>query len=156
MFGLFKAKNIEIVSPVAGEAVSLESVNDEVFSQKMLGDGVAIIPTDEIFCAPISGTISKIFSTNHAFSIRNDEGVEVLVHIGLDTVELRGEGFERLAGEDGRVKAGDAVIRADLNYLQAQGKEIVTPVVITDRGKSKSISKNTGIVQSGDLIMELA
>jgi len=99
MFGFLKRKTREVVSPVDGQTVEIESVNDEVFSGKMVGDGVAVIPTSNTFCSPIDGVVSKIFSTNHAYSVKSDKDLEIMVHIGLETVALKGEGFERLANE---------------------------------------------------------
>ncbi len=155
MFGLFKARGIEIVAPVTGEVVAIESVNDEVFSQKMAGDGIAIIPSDGSFGAPIDGEVLKIFSTGHAYMIRGEKGIEVMVHIGLDTVALKGDGFRAVASEGDIVKAGDTIVRADLERIIALGKEIVTPVIVSEMGIRKSIDKKSGTVVKGDLIMEV-
>ena len=105
MFGFLKRKVREIKSPVDGQVVALESVKDDVFSQKLVGDGVAIVPMSDVFTAPIDGKITKIFSTNHAYSIKSSKDLEVMVHIGLETVALEGKGFERLANEGDEVKA---------------------------------------------------
>ena len=155
MFGFLKRKTREIKSPVDGQVVALESVDDEVFSQKMAGDGVAILPMSDIFTAPIDGVISKIFSTNHAYSIRSAKDLEVMVHIGLDTVALEGKGFKRLKEEGDEVKSGDAVIRVDLSYLKAHAKDIITPVIISDESDVKQINKKLVIVKSQDVIMEV-
>ncbi len=155
MFGLFKAKGIEIVAPITGEVMAIESVNDEVFSQKMAGDGIAIIPSDGSFGAPIDGEVLKIFSTGHAYMIRGEKGIEVMVHIGLDTVALKGDGFRAVASEGDIVKAGDTIVRADLERIIALGKEIVTPVIVSEMGIRKSIDKKSGTVVKGDLIMEV-
>jgi PTS system glucose-specific IIA component len=155
MFGFLKRKAREVKAPADGEIVALESVNDEVFSQKLVGDGVAIVPVSNVFTAPIDGTITKIFSTNHAYSVKSPKDMEVMVHIGLDTVDLNGEGFERLANEGDKVKAGDPVIRADLEYIRKHAKDIVTPVIISDESDVKSIEKKLNIVKSGDIIMEV-
>jgi glucose-specific phosphotransferase system IIA component len=155
MFGFLKRKTREINSPVDGEVVEIESVDDEVFSSKMVGDGVAIIPVSDIFCAPIDGKISKIFSTNHAYSIKSEKDLEVMVHIGLETVALKGKGFERLVNEGDEVRAGAPVIRADLSYIKEHAKDIVTPVIISDESDIKEIEKKYRVVKSGDLIMEV-
>jgi glucose-specific phosphotransferase system IIA component len=155
MFGFLKRKTREIKSPVDGQVVSLESVEDEVFSQKMAGDGVAIIPMSDLFTAPIDGVISKIFSTNHAYSITSPKDLEVMVHIGLDTVALEGKGFERLMQEGDTVKAGDGIIRVDLSYIKAHAKDIVTPVIISDESDVKRIDKKFVVVKSQDIIMEV-
>ena len=123
--------------------------------QRMAGDGVAILPIGEIFTAPIDGVITKIFSTNHAYSVKSKQDLEVLVHIGLETVALKGKGFERLAEEGDEVKAGDPIIKADLNYIKEHAKDIITPILITDESKYEAIDKNTNVVITGDAIMEV-
>ncbi len=155
MFGFLKRKPREIKAPIDGMLVALENVDDEVFSSKMAGDGIAIIPVGDTFSAPIDGVITKIFSTNHAFSIKNKQDLEVLVHIGLETVALKGEGFERLANEGDTVNAGDPIIKVDLDYIKAHAKDIVTPILITDESKFDEIDKNDNVVKSGDSIMEV-
>jgi PTS system glucose-specific IIA component len=155
MFGFLKRKIREIKAPVDGKVVDLESVNDEVFSQKMVGDGVAIIPMSDLFGAPIDGVITKIFSTNHAYSIKSAKDLEVLVHIGLETVALEGKGFERLAQEGDEVKAGDPIIRVDLEYIRTHAKDIITPIIITQESDVKTIEKKSTIVKSKDTIMEV-
>ncbi len=155
MFGLFKRKQREIYAPVDGQVVDIAEVDDEVFANKMVGDGVAVKPVGEIFCAPIDGVVSKIFSTNHAFSIQSDKDLEVMVHIGLETVALQGEGFERLVEEGAKVEAGDPVIKADLSYLSSHAKSTITPTVVSDNSDVKTIEKKLRIVKQGDVIMEV-
>ena len=156
MFGFLKRKTREIKAPVDGESVVLESVNDEVFSSKMVGDGVAIIPMSDIFTAPIDGIVSKIFPTNHAYSIKSPKDLEVMVHIGLETVALEGRGFERLAQEGQKVKAGDAIIKADLSYIRVHAKDIITPIIILEESDVKNIEPRLTIVKSQDIIMEVS
>lgn len=155
MFGFLKRKVREIKSPADGQVVALESVNDEIFSKKLVGDGVALIPMSDLFTAPIEGTVTKIFSTNHAFSIKSPKDLEVMVHIGLDTVALEGKGFERLVKEGDEVKAGDPIIRIDLPYVREHAKDIITPIIISDDSDVKSIDKKLNIVKSQDMIMEV-
>lgn len=155
MFGFLKRKAREIKSPVDGQVVALESVNDEVFSQKLVGDGVAVIPMSNIFTAPIDGTVTKIFPTNHAYSIKSPKDLEVMVHIGLDTVALEGKGFERIANEGDQVKAGDPIIQVDLGYIREHAKDIITPVIISDDSDVKQIEKRLNIVKNQDIIMEV-
>ncbi|MEA1954577.1 MAG: PTS glucose transporter subunit IIA [Campylobacterota bacterium] len=156
MFGFLKRKVREIKAPVDGEIVAIESVEDEVFSKKLVGDGVAIIPVGDVFTAPIDGTVSKIFSTNHAYSIKSKKDLEVMVHIGLDTVDLNGAGFKRLVKEGAEVKAGDAIIGVDLQALKEHAKDIITPIIITDNSDVKKLEKKLTIVKDGDLIMEVS
>ncbi len=155
MFGFLKRKIREVKAPVDGQIVALEDVDDEVFSKKLVGDGVAIIPVSNIFTAPIDGTVTKIFSTNHAYSIKNTKDLEVMVHIGLDTVDLNGAGFERLVKEGDTVLCGDEIIRVDLNALKEHAKDIITPIIISDDSDVKRIEKRLNIVKSGDIIMEV-
>ncbi len=155
MFGFLKRKPREIKAPIDGMLIELEKVDDEVFSSKMAGDGIAIIPVGDTFTAPIDGLITKIFSTNHAYSIKNKQDLEVLVHIGLETIALKGEGFERLAQEGDEVTAGTPIIKVDLDYIKANAKDIITPILITDESKFDEIDKNDNVVKSGDLIMEV-
>jgi len=155
MFGFLKRKVRDIYAPVDGQIVALESVEDEVFSQKMAGDGVAIIPVSNIFSAPIEGVVTKIFSTNHAYSIKSDKDLDVMVHIGLDTVALEGKGFTRIAQEGDKVKVGDPIIKIDLAYIKENAKDIITPIIILDESDVKSIEKKFAIVKCRDKIMEV-
>ncbi len=155
MFGIFKAKKQMLVSPADGDVVDLSEVPDEVFSQKMAGDGMAIMPHSNTFVAPVAGTISKIFSTNHAFSIKTKSGLEVMVHIGLDTVALNGEGFERLAEEGEKVSVGKPIISADLEFIASQGKEIVTPIVVNYEKELSITSDTVRAIREGDNLMEV-
>ncbi len=120
------AKTVEIYAPLSGEIVNIEDVPDVVFAEKTVGDGIAIKPTDSTIVAPADGTIGKIFLTDHAFSIETDEGIELFVHFGIDTVELEGEGFRRVAEEGQRVKLGDPVIELDLALLEERAKSTLT------------------------------
>ena len=130
---------IEIIAPLSGEIVNIEDVPDVVFAEKIVGDGIAIKPTGNKMVAPVDGTIGKIFETNHAFSIESDSGVELFVHFGIDTVELKGEGFKRIAEEGQRVKVGDTVIEFDLPLLEEKAKSTLTPVVISNMDEIKEV-----------------
>ncbi|MEG0386713.1 MAG: PTS glucose transporter subunit IIA, partial [Niameybacter sp.] len=111
MFNFFnKLKGIEIISPMTGEAIDLSQVPDPVFSEKMVGDGIAIIPTENRVVAPCDGKIVQIFPTNHAIGIETTTGLDLLIHIGIDTVDLKGEGFKRLVEEGDTVKMGDPIL----------------------------------------------
>lgn len=132
MFGFLKKKNSELVAPVSGKVIELSQVPDEVFSQKMAGDGVAIDPSDDLVVAPADGSITLIFKTNHAFAMTLENGLEILVHIGLDTVELNGEGFERLATEGETVKAGTPIVKINRKLFEEKGYKTVTPVLVTN------------------------
>lgn len=147
---------INILTPLSGEIVALESVPDVVFSEKIVGDGVAIKPTGDKIVAPFNGTISKIFETNHAFSIESDSGIELFVHFGIDTVELKGEGFSRVAQEGQTVQQGDTIIEFDLALLNEKAKSTLTPVVISNMDEIKEIKKFTGSVTiNKDMILRI-
>ncbi len=155
MFGIFKSKKQTIISPADGDVVELSAVPDEVFAQKMAGDGMAILPRSNTFVAPVAGMITKIFSTNHAFSIKTKSGLEVMVHIGLDTVALNGEGFKRLAQEGEKVSVGKPIILADLEFIASQGKEIVTPIVLNHEKELSITSNKVSTIREGDNLMEV-
>jgi len=156
VFGLFKAKKYTIISPADGDIVDLSDVPDEVFSSKLAGDGIALIPRSNTFVAPISGVVTKIFSTNHAFSIRTNSGLEVLVHIGLDTVELKGEGFKRLVEEGSKVSMGKPIIYADLALIEAKGKLIITPIVLNYEKELTLAIDTVRTVREGENLIDVS
>ncbi|NYS29907.1 N-acetylglucosamine-specific PTS transporter subunit IIBC [Pantoea sp. WMus005] len=121
-----------LLAPVTGEVVALEDVPDEAFASKAVGDGLAIKPSDKWVVAPIAGTLVKIFNTNHAFCLETDNGVEIVVHMGLDTVALEGKGFTRLVEEGATVVAGQPVLEMDLEFLNANARSMVSPVVVSN------------------------
>ena len=118
-----------------------------------MGDGVAINPNGDTIVAPVNGTIGKIFETNHAFSIESEDGVELFVHFGIDTVELKGEGFTRIAEEGQSVKVGDPVIKFDLETLRAKAKSVLTPVVISNMDEISNLNKKAGEVVAGESVV---
>jgi len=155
MFGIFKKKPLEVKSPVDGKVVDLESVPDEVFANKLAGDGVAIIPQNGEFASPINGVVSKIFDTNHAYIVTSQSGIDVMVHIGLETVSLNSQGFTRVASQGDEVKAGEIIIKADLEYIKQNAADIITPVVVSDEKSYKSIEKFYGDMTTAETIMEV-
>ncbi|WP_028115577.1 PTS glucose transporter subunit IIA [Ferrimonas senticii] len=142
-------EGIAIVAPVSGQLVPIEKVPDVVFSEKIVGDGVAIDPSGNQVVAPIDGTISRIFDANHAFAMESPLGLELFVHFGIDTVELRGTGFKRLAEEGQQVKAGEPILEFDLDYLQEHAKSVLTPIVIANMEDVKQLTKQQGKVEAG-------
>lgn len=145
--------SIEIIAPLSGEIVNIENVPDVVFAEKIVGDGIAIKPAGNKIVAPVDGTIGKIFETNHAFSIESDDGIELFVHFGIDTVELKGEGFKRIAEEGQAVKKGDLIIEFDLALLEEKAKSVLTPVVISNMDEIKELNKLTGSVTVGETVV---
>ena len=121
-----------LVAPVSGEIVALESVPDEAFASGAVGDGLAIKPTGKTVVAPADGTVVKIFDTNHAFCLETRDGVEVVVHMGLDTVALGGKGFIRQVEEGATVTAGQPVLEMDLDFLNASARSMISPVVVSN------------------------
>lgn len=138
------SSELMIYAPVSGEIVELETVPDKVFAEKIVGDGLAIKPTGNTLVAPIDGTIGKIFDTNHAFSIHSDSGVELFVHFGIDTVELKGQGFQRLAQDGQSVKRGDPILSFDLPWLEKKAKSTLTLVIIANMDSLKCLTKLSG------------
>ena len=138
-----------VIAPLSGQPVLLSEVPDEVFSQKVLGDGVAIIPDDGKLYSPVNGEISTVAETLHAYGFTSDDGLEILVHVGLDTVGLKGAGFKPCVKEGDKVKVGDLVAEIDLEYIKAQGLNTITPVIICDGADEKQLCPATSHVTAG-------
>lgn len=154
MFGFFK-KNYNLVSPISGEIVDITQVPDPVFAQKMTGDGVAINPTGDTIVAPADCTVSLIFGTKHALGLTTDTGLELLIHFGLETVSLDGEGFEPLVEQGQKVKAGTPLMKVDKDLIASKGFKLITPFIITNMDAVKSLETTPGITaQAGkDIVM---
>lgn len=151
MFDILKRKKtIDIFSPVDGDIIPLDDVEDEVFSQKMLGDGVAVKPSKGVIVSPCNGKVIQVFPRKHAIGIKTKEGIELLIHIGLDTVELKGEGFEQLINEGEEVKIGDRLLNVDLDLIKNKKKSIITPIVITNMDIIDNFNSYTGNVKKGE------
>lgn len=147
--GLFsRRKKEEFVSPMKGVLLPLDQVPDPVFSQRVMGDGFAVELSGGEVLAPMSGTIVTAFPTGHAFGIKTDDEMELLIHIGIDTVNLNGKGFEVQVREGDAVKQGDVLVKVDVDYVKEQGKSIVSPVVFTSGEKIELLK--SGIVESGE------
>ncbi|MFG6147730.1 N-acetylglucosamine-specific PTS transporter subunit IIBC [Halobacillus sp. B23F22_1] len=122
----------EFTMPIKGKVMALEEVPDEVFAQGMMGPGFAIDPKGETFNSPINGRVVQVFPTKHAFGLEMDNGLEMLVHVGLDTVKLNGEGFETLVEAGQSIKQGDPLLRIDLEYVKSKAPSVVTPIIFTN------------------------
>ncbi len=149
MFG-FKKEMSKIFATQDGDCVELAKVPDPVFSDKLLGDGAAIIPESNLVRSPVDGKIEQVFDTLHAYSILSDDGLEILVHIGLNTVELKGEGFKAMVKNGDKLKKGDILCEVNLDFLRENGYEIYTPVIITNMDKIKNLKVNCGRAKSGE------
>ena len=154
MFSLFKKEKFKIVSPLDGQLILLKDVPDSVFSQKLMGDGFAIIPQSQVVVSPISGVAESVFPTGHAVGIKTKDGIECIVHIGLDTVELNGEPFTMHVKKGDKVKKGQLLVDVDLKAIEAAGKETATAVIITN-GKAANLIKS-GAVDAKTDVVEIA
>lgn len=143
-------KQVELLAPLTGVMVPIENVPDPVFSRKMLGEGFSIDPLQGLLVAPIAGEVVDVQPSSHAVTIRSDDGLEVLMHIGLDTVRLEGEGFTRRVQEGARVTAGDALIEFDLDDVGRRAKSLLTQVVVTNSERVVGISVGEGLVTAGE------
>lgn len=150
-----KKNRVVLLSPLSGKTVELSDVNDPTFAEKILGDGTAIIPYEGELCSPLDGVVESIAETSHAIAISGDNGAEVLMHIGIDTVELKGEGFSVKVSVGERVKAGDVLIDFDIDIIKSAGYETVTPIIITNSDNYSRISSAKGAISVGDELLEL-
>ncbi|UBH21314.1 PTS glucose transporter subunit IIA [Macrococcus armenti] len=134
MFGKSEpqSKKIEIVSPITGEYVAIEDIPDPVFAQKMMGEGFGIKPTEGIVAAPISGEVVNVFPTKHAIGIKAENGVELLIHVGLETVAMKGAGFKTHISQGDIVQKGDTLLEFDIALIEKEASSIISPVIITN------------------------
>lgn len=147
-------KDETLQAPVNGKAIRLSEVKDEAFAGGVLGQGAAIVPDNGEICAPCDGVISVMYPTGHAIGIRSRAGAEILIHIGMDTVSLNGEGFEVRVKEGQSIKAGELLVRADLEKIQKAGFDITTPVIVTNTDEYLEVKQEkTGAVRQGDKLL---
>lgn len=145
MFNFFNnkpSKEIKLIAPITGKTVDISKVPDKVFSEKMIGDGIAIEPTSDVVVAPANGELTLVLKSLHAFALVLDNGLELLVHIGLDTVSLGGDGFEQLAKAGTKVKAGTPIIKINRDFILSKGFSLITPIVITNMDIVKKLEAN--------------
>lgn len=128
-----------LYAPMTGEMLPLAAVPDETFSSKLLGEGFAILPSQGEVYAPFDGEIITFFPTKHAIALRNEAGVEVLIHVGIDTVELKGEGFEQLVSVGDVVKRGQPLLRMDTDFIASKGYSLISPMVVTNSAEQLEI-----------------
>ncbi|WP_270788401.1 PTS sugar transporter subunit IIA [Enterococcus casseliflavus] len=146
-----KIKKEELHAPVNGNIINLESVEDEVFSSKMMGQGFAVEPFDGQICSPTKGEVISIFPTKHAIMIKTNENREMLIHMGIDTVELESQGFEILADEGENITIGTPLAIIDLDYLSEQNK-LNTIIIVFPDNSDIQVNVNTGKVKLGESI----
>ena len=160
MFDFLKKKAKEyddvIGAPLKGETVPSTEVNDPTFAEEMLGKGMAIKPTEGKVYAPFDGEVALVFDTKHAVSLVSAKGTEVLIHVGLDTVMLKGEHYTAHVETGATVKKGDLLLEFDMEAIKAAGYDTITPIVICNTDDYKDIVRTTGKqVEPGDTVMEL-
>jgi sugar PTS system EIIA component len=142
---------IPFFAPIHGTVMPLEEVDDPVFAERMVGDGIAILPEGDTVVSPVAGILTHLFPSGHAAGITLSNGLEILIHVGLDTVELKGEGFTPLAEQGQVVKTGTPLIRLDLEKLKKTARSLTTPVIVTNMPRVKEIEKiSTGTVKAGE------
>lgn len=145
-----------LAAPVAGKVVPLAKVEDEIFSSEMLGKGIAILPEENIVKSPVKGEIVTIFDTQHAIGLKTDDDVEVLIHIGIDTVNLKGQHFNALAKVGDRVEVGTPIMEVDFAAVKEAGYDIITPVIVTNTAAFKNVlGTDQEHAQSGDLVVTI-
>ena len=143
------ANDLSVLAPLSGEIIALEQVSDPVFSGKVLGDGIAIIPEDGKIYSPVNGTVTTVSSTLHAYGFSTESGLDILVHVGLETVSLKGEGFKVYIKEGDMVKAGELIAEVDLEYLKQKNISATTPVLICTGAENKLMETASGTAVAG-------
>lgn len=161
MFGFLKKKGAEpvstssnnIVAVADGKAIPMDEVNDPVFSGKMMGDGVAIIPEGNVVVAPCAGKITMVAETGHAFGMECDNGMELLVHIGIDTVSLGGKGFTVKAKTDTHVEAGTPVVSFDRAVMDEAGLDMVIPIIVLEDKGFHVVMRYPDVAKAGESVV---
>ncbi len=149
-------EKMTVVSPLKGEAIALSEVKDETFAGEILGKGMAVMPSEGKVYAPFEGTVETIFPTGHAVALKSSDGVEALIHVGMDTVKLNGKYYKAHVKDGDRVKKGDLLVEFDLQGIRAEGYDVTTPVVITNTMDYKEVATvKTGAVNPGDPVIEV-
>lgn len=153
-----KTKKVDnnIYAPVEGETVELTKVEDEVFSSLSMGNGIAINPSKGEVKAPLDGEVTVLFPTGHAIGIKGDNGAEVLIHVGMDTVTLNGEGFDIKVKQGDRVKKGQVLVNFDIDFIKSKNLSTITPVIVTNTSSLKEVvPHDTGKVTNDDVIINV-
>lgn len=150
------AKTISLKAVEDGRTIPMDEVNDQTFAQELLGPGIAIVPSNGTVVSPIDGTIATVMDTKHAVCIQGEDGLELIVHAGLDTVELNGKYYQTYKDIGDQVKAGDVLLEFDLEEITKAGYDVTTPIVITNLGDYKITKCLTGQqVKAGEEVIQL-
>lgn len=148
-------KNKIALAPMSGKIIPVDKIEDDVFSQKILGDGLGILPCSNEVFSPVNGTIIQVIDTKHAVAIEGDDGIEILLHLGIDTVSLKGEGFEVFVKEGDSVKAGQKIMTMDCDFVASKGLNTTCCIIITNHTSLKKYSISSGDVAAcKDTIIE--
>ena len=154
LFNIFKKKeekkDLVLVSPVNGELLDIANVPDEVFAQKMMGDGFAIKSNDGLVVSPVDAEVQLVFETKHAIGLKTESGLEMLIHFGVDTVKLKGEGYEVFVEAGDKVKAGDKLMQVNLDYIKENAKSDISPIIFTNLEEGKVVKVDSGKVTAGE------
>lgn len=150
-----KKKTAKLYAPCTGKVTAISDVNDPVFSQKMLGDGFAVIPDDYVIYAPLAGKITTIFPTKHAINIKSKTGIDYLIHIGLDTVELKGEPFKILVEENQHVTTTEPLVKVDFDKIVACEKDPTVIVAFIEQAQISEITVQDKTVDHGEVCGEI-
>ena len=151
------ASRPEVTCPVAGTVVKLESVSDPAFASKTMGDGIAIEPSEGVLVAPVTGTVQALFPTGHAVAVQGDNGISVLLHIGIDTVDMKGDGFTAHISQGDRVSAGQKLVTFDLNKIAEAGHPATTMVLVAESTCEGALHTcDEGAVALGDAVIWFA
>ena len=149
-FAIENPEHIILRAPVTGEIVPISQVPDAVFSRELLGKGIAINPKTSMVVAPFAGIVTQIFPSNHAFGMVLKSGIELFIHVGVDTVDLGGQGFQRFVHEGDIVTQGQSILEVDLDWLKERNYSTLTSMIITDMGDIHHIEKHRGSVSAGE------
>ncbi len=154
LFDFMKKKGISLAAPVKGECIPISEVADPTFAEEILGKGIAIKPSEGKIYAPADGVVSTVFPTGHAVGVTTPDGVEILIHVGLDTVQLKGQFFQTKVEENQKVSRGDLLLEADINEIAGAGYDTVTPVIICNSTDFAEVNcKARGEVNAGEEVI---
>lgn len=143
----------KFLAPMTGTAVAITDVPDPIFVEKILGDGIAIVPTEGEVVSPVDGVVSRVAETGHIYGVTTEDGIEVLIHVGLETVALNGKCFRIHAKVGDKVNAGDLIAEADLAFIKETGRNSITPVIIGSGLEGKELVCETGAVKAGESVI---
>lgn len=149
----FFNKNEEIYSPINGFTMNIENVNDEVFAKKLIGDGIAIVPSDEVIYSPFDGTCTATLFSNHAIGLTSKNNTEIIIHIGIDTVKLNGEGFKCFVSQGDKIKLGQKLIEFDKEQLEIRGCDTTVMVVVVNKQIRKKVANDLRIIAKESAII---